>query len=47
MLYARGSRLDYDHWAALGNDGWSFDEVLPFFKKSEDNSGHHIDGTST
>lgn len=27
-----GSRLDYDHWAALGNDGWSADELLPFFK---------------
>src|SRR5215216_5070773 len=27
-----GSRIDYDHWAALGNDGWSTDELLPFFK---------------
>jgi choline dehydrogenase-like flavoprotein len=37
MVYARGHRWDYDHWAALGNKGWSFDEVLPYFKKSECN----------
>lgn len=37
MIYMRGHRWDYDHWAALGNSGWSFDEVLPYFKKSEHN----------
>jgi choline dehydrogenase-like flavoprotein len=37
MLYVRGHRFDYDSWAALGNVGWAYDEVLPFFKKSEDN----------
>lgn len=37
MLYVRGHRHDYDTWAQLGNKGWSYDEVLPFFKKSEDN----------
>jgi choline dehydrogenase-like flavoprotein len=37
MLYVRGHRWDYDHWAALGNSGWSYDEVLPYFKKSEHN----------
>ena len=37
MLYVRGNRWDYDHWASLGNPGWSFDEVLPYFKRSENN----------
>jgi len=37
MIYIRGRRADYDGWAALGNRGWSFDEVLPYFKKSEHN----------
>ena len=37
LLYVRGQAQDYDRWAELGNDGWSFDEVLPFFKISEDN----------
>ncbi len=36
MCYARGHRKDYDSWAAEGNDGWSFDEVLPYFKRAED-----------
>ena len=36
LLYVRGQREDYDRWAALGNKGWSYDEVLPYFKKSED-----------
>lgn len=35
MVYTRGSRYDYDHWAALGNPGWGFDAVLPYFKRSE------------
>ncbi|ABE29394.1 alcohol dehydrogenase acceptor [Paraburkholderia xenovorans LB400] len=38
MVYIRGHRLDYDDWAALGNDGWSYQEVLPFFKKHENNT---------
>ena len=37
MVYMRGHRLDYDEWAAAGNPGWSFREVLPYFKKSENN----------
>jgi len=36
LLYVRGQAEDYDRWAELGNHGWSFDEVLPYFKKSED-----------
>jgi len=35
MVYMRGHPGDFDDWAALGNKGWSYDEVLPFFKKSE------------
>lgn len=37
MVYIRGHQKDYDHWAALGNNGWSFKDVLPYFKKSEQN----------
>ena len=37
MLYVRGNRWDYDHWAALGNSGRSYDQVLPYFKRSENN----------
>ena len=35
MLYVRGQALDYDTWAQFGNRGWSYEEVLPFFKRSE------------
>ena len=37
MVYIRGQRGDYDHWAAEGNAGWSFDEVLPYFRRAEHN----------
>ncbi len=37
MVYVRGHRADYDHWAALGNAGWSYDDVLPYFKLAECN----------
>jgi choline dehydrogenase len=36
MIYMRGQRDDYDHWAALGNRGWGWDDVLPVFRRSED-----------
>jgi choline dehydrogenase-like flavoprotein len=42
MLYVRGNRKNYDDWAAAGCTGWSYDEVLPYFKKSE----CHEDGES-
>tara|TARA_B110000008_G_scaffold46284_1_gene44434 strand:+ start:1515 stop:3194 length:1680 start_codon:yes stop_codon:yes gene_type:complete len=40
MLYVRGHKWDYDHWSDLGNSGWSYDEVLPYFKKAEHNEVH-------
>lgn len=37
MAYVRGNKEDYNDWAALGNPGWAFEDVLPYFKKSESN----------
>lgn len=37
MIYIRGNRADYDGWAAMGFDGWGWDDVLPYFLKAEDN----------
>lgn len=49
MAYVRGNKEDYNEWNALGNKGWSYDEVLPYFLKSEDhaystNKYHHKGG---
>jgi choline dehydrogenase len=45
MVYMRGQRGDYDHWASLGNRGWGWDDVLPYFKRAEKHFGgandHH------
>jgi choline dehydrogenase-like flavoprotein len=37
MIYLRGHRVDFDEWAAAGCDGWAYDDVLPYFKRAEDN----------
>jgi choline dehydrogenase len=42
MVYMRGQKVDYDYWASLGNRGWSWDEVLPLFKRVE----RHFGGTT-
>ena len=36
LLYIRGQSADFDHWRQLGNAGWSFEDVLPFFRRAED-----------
>jgi choline dehydrogenase len=37
QIYLRGACVDFDEWAAAGNSGWSYDEILPYFKKAESN----------
>ncbi len=49
MIYCRANRLDHDRWSELGIEGWSYNEVLPYYKKSEHNERwsneyHGVDG---
>lgn len=46
MAYVRGHRQDFDHWRQLGNQGWSWDDVLPLFKRIENFHGTHDDNRS-
>ncbi len=43
MIYIRGQSSDYDQWRQMGNAGWSWDDVLPYFKKSEDQHALPLD----
>ncbi|KPQ05799.1 MAG: oxidoreductase [Rhodobacteraceae bacterium HLUCCA12] len=43
MLYLRGQAADYDHWRQMGNTGWGWDDVLPYFRKHEDYAAGHAD----
>ncbi|MDC1135282.1 GMC family oxidoreductase N-terminal domain-containing protein [Alphaproteobacteria bacterium] len=43
LLYVRGQARDFDHWRQLGNTGWGFDDVLPYFKKAENWEGNADD----
>jgi len=44
MIYMRGQKADYDHWASLGNEGWGWEELLPYFRRLED-YGHGASDT--
>ncbi|MDF5720094.1 MAG: GMC family oxidoreductase N-terminal domain-containing protein [Rhizonema sp. PD37] len=49
MIYIRGNRHDFNHWQELGNPGWSYEDVLPYFRKSEnqqrgESQFHGVDG---
>ncbi len=43
LVYARGQRQDFDHWHELGNTGWSYEDVLPYFRRSEGATIDNID----
>jgi len=47
MLYTRGTPSDYDHWASLGNEGWGYNDILPYFKSTQhqERGGSDFHGT--
>lgn len=42
MFYVRGNREDYNNWERMGNQGWSYNDVLPYFIRSEDNRDQDV-----